>query len=104
MIRRPPRSTLFPYTTLFRSLEHVVARRAQIRKLVVASSMSIYGEGAYACPAHGKVYPQLRPTAQLQERRWEMECERCGSELRPLPTEEDQPLFPPSGSAITNYD
>src|SRR5256885_12904524 len=24
MIRRPPRSTLFPYTTLFRSLEHVV--------------------------------------------------------------------------------
>src|SRR2546422_2936664 len=29
MIRRPPRSTLFPYTTLFRSLvvlEHVVAR------------------------------------------------------------------------------
>src|SRR2546430_10334071 len=27
MIRRPPRSTLFPYTTLFRS-RHVVVRRA----------------------------------------------------------------------------
>src|SRR5256885_7725433 len=35
-------------------LEHVVARRGQIRKLVVASSMSIYGEGAYRCPAHGR--------------------------------------------------
>src|SRR2546430_4182965 len=28
MIRRPPRSTLFPYTTLFRSLEHLIARGA----------------------------------------------------------------------------
>src|SRR5437764_8490348 len=85
-------------------LEHVVARRAQVSKLVVASSMSIYGEGPYACPTHGKVYPQLRPTAQLQERRWEMECERCGSELRPLPTGEEKPLFPTSVYAITKQD
>src|SRR2546423_1904096 len=85
-------------------LEHVVARRAQVSKLVVASSMSIYGGGAYACPTHGKVSPQLRPTAQLQERRWERECERCGSELRPLPTGEDKPLFPTSVYAITKQD
>src|SRR5258708_10947936 len=31
MIRRPPRSTLFPYTTLFRSLQHDVARTFQLR-------------------------------------------------------------------------
>src|SRR5437764_4404174 len=77
-------------------LEHVVARREQIRKLVVASSMSIYGEGAYACAVHGAVYPQLRPTEQLRERRWEMECARCASELRAQPTKEDKPLFPTS--------
>src|SRR5947199_10396384 len=29
MLRQPPRSTLFPYTTLFRSKSHVSARRAQ---------------------------------------------------------------------------
>src|SRR5438874_1864943 len=85
-------------------LEHVVARRAQIRKLVVASSMSIYGEGAYSCPVHGAVYPQLRPAAQLRERRWEMECARCASELRALPTKEDKPLFPTSVYAITKQD
>jgi dTDP-L-rhamnose 4-epimerase len=85
-------------------LEHLVARRGQIRKLVVASSMSIYGEGAYACPVHGAVYPQLRPAAQLQERRWEMECARCGSELRAMPTNEEKPLFPTSVYAITKQD
>src|SRR5205085_427502 len=85
-------------------LEHLVARRAQIRKLVVASSMSIYGEGAYSCPVHGAVYPQLRPAAQLRERRWEMECARCASELRALPTKEDKPLFPTSVYAITKQD
>src|SRR3712207_8155565 len=33
MIRRPPRSTLFPYTTLFRSVEHLVPRRTDLRDL-----------------------------------------------------------------------
>ncbi|HYY95801.1 MAG TPA: NAD-dependent epimerase/dehydratase family protein, partial [Pyrinomonadaceae bacterium] len=85
-------------------LEHLVARRSQIRKLVVASSMSIYGEGAYGCPVHGAVYPQLRPASQLRERRWEMECARCGSELRAMPTNEEKPLFPTSVYAITKQD
>jgi dTDP-L-rhamnose 4-epimerase len=66
--------------------------------------MSIYGEGAYACPAHGAVYPQLRPAAQLQARRWEVECAECGSELRPMGTKEDKPLFPTSVYAITKQD
>src|SRR2546430_9926716 len=33
MIRRPPRSTLFPYTTLFRSLEHLLAQDVLRRQL-----------------------------------------------------------------------
>ncbi|MDQ3805393.1 MAG: NAD-dependent epimerase/dehydratase family protein [Acidobacteriota bacterium] len=85
-------------------LEQVVARRDRVRKIVVASSMSIYGEGAYACPSHGAVYPQLRPAAQLQARRWEVECPGCGSELRPMGTKEEKPLFPTSVYAITKQD
>src|SRR2546425_9110680 len=38
MIRRPPRSTLFPYTTLFRSVEHFIGvRRAALRQIIRAS-------------------------------------------------------------------
>ncbi len=85
-------------------LEALSKKRDAVRKLVVASSMSIYGEGAYSCPACGVVHPQLRPVAQLLERRWEVECPTCGSPLAPVPTPEEKPLFPTSVYAITKQD
>jgi dTDP-L-rhamnose 4-epimerase len=85
-------------------LEAIAERRSRIRKLVVASSMSIYGEGAYTCPGCGSVHPQLRPGQQLLERRWEVECPHCGSPLSPAPTPEEKPLFPTSVYAITKQD
>lgn len=85
-------------------LEAIVERRASLRKLVVASSMSIYGEGAYACASCGPVHPQLRPGAQLLARRWEVECPKCGAVLSPAPTTEEKPLFPTSIYAITKQD
>jgi len=85
-------------------LEAVLARQRQIKKLVVASSMSIYGEGAYKCSKCGPVAPQLRPTAQLRDRRWEVECPTCGESLAPVPTSEEKPLFPTSVYAVTKQD
>ena len=75
-----------------------------VRKLVVASSMSIYGEGAYECATHGRVYPVLRPEAQLARREWEPRCPECGRPVRPLPTAETKPLHAPSIYAITKKD
>jgi dTDP-L-rhamnose 4-epimerase len=85
-------------------LENVIKQRNRIKKLIVASSMSIYGEGAYHCADCGLVYPHLRDEAQLLDRRWEMECPRCGIALSPIGTEEDKPLFPTSVYAITKQD
>ena len=85
-------------------LESLVNNRGRVRKVVVASSMSIYGEGAYACTNCGVVHPRVRPTAQLGDRRWEVECPRCGGELRPAPTGEEKPLFPTSVYAVTKQD
>jgi len=76
----------------------------QVRKLVVASSMSIYGEGAYRCPEHGEVYPQQRSEEQLAAGDWEMRCPICGRPVEPLPTREDKPLHPTSIYAITKRD
>jgi dTDP-L-rhamnose 4-epimerase len=84
-------------------LEAIVERRDQIRKIVVASSMSIYGEGAYQDES-GIVYPQIRPASQLSERRWEVESEQTGLALKPVGTSEDKPLFPTSVYAITKQD
>ena len=85
-------------------LEALLERREQIRKLVVASSMSIYGEGAYSCDDCGPMAPQLRPSAQLRDRRWEVECPQCGKTLKPIPTNEEKPLFPTSVYAVTKQD
>lgn len=85
-------------------LLEAVVKRGGVRKLVVASSMSIYGEGAYSCPNCGTVHPGLRSVEQLAARRWEVECPVCGQELAPVPTNEDKPLFPSSVYAITKQD
>lgn len=85
-------------------LEAILARRPQIKKLVVASSMSIYGEGAYNCANCGSIAPQLRPVEQLLDRRWELECPECGRHLSPAPTSEEKPLFPTSVYAVTKQD
>jgi dTDP-L-rhamnose 4-epimerase len=85
-------------------LEEVVARRDRIKKLLVASSMSIYGEGEYRCPEHGSVAPGLRPEEQLLARQWECVCPECRAELTPVPTRESKPLIPTSVYAITKRD
>jgi len=84
----------------------VANARHKPRKMIVASSMSIYGEGAYDCPIHGRVFPKLRETAQLQERDWEMRCplKGCGQHCSPAPTDEDKPLYPTSIYAINKRD
>jgi dTDP-L-rhamnose 4-epimerase len=76
----------------------------QVRKLVVASSMSIYGEGSYRCAEHGEVYPRLRSEEQLAARDWEMRCPVCAQPVEAVPTKEDKPLHPTSIYAITKKD
>lgn len=85
-------------------LEAVVERRRRIRKLIVASSMSIYGEGAYRCDACGPIAPPSRQLTQLEARQWEMQCQRCGADVAPMPTPESKTLDPTSVYAITKQD
>lgn len=85
-------------------LEALVERRGQVRKLIVASSMSIYGEGLYSCPSCGAVAPSLRTAAQLEQRDWEVHCPTCAATLTPIPTSETKPLAPASVYAITKQD
>lgn len=79
----------------------MVAEPARFRRFIVASSMSIYGEGAYRCRDHGLVAPPPRDAARLERGEWEPSCPSCGSDLTPVLTAEDKPLSPSSVYAIT---
>src|SRR6476646_5393556 len=76
-------------------LEEALERRDAIRKLLVASSMSIYGEGQYRNPRTGEsgLAPWLRPERQLAARHWDVLAED-GTPLEPEPTAETKPLRP----------
>jgi len=82
-------------------LDAIVNSNDKLKKLIVASSMSIYGEGTYNCSDCGLVYPSLRSEQQLKERKWEMMCPRCCKEVKPKATAEDKPLHPTSIYATT---
>jgi len=84
-------------------LEAMVARRAQFKKLIVASSMSIYGEGRYKTQAGQLVAPNLRPASQYIEGIWELRDEN-GDTLIPLPTDEEKNLQPASPYASGKRD
>ena len=85
-------------------LELLTNEPHQVQKMIVASSMSIYGEGAYFCSRDGQVHPRLRPEEQLARREWEAHCPKCGRLVEPIPTPEEKPLFPTSIYAISKMD
>ena len=74
------------------------------RKLVVASSMSLYGEGRYLCPRCGPMDPPARSRDQMQGRQWEPICPGCRSRLDPVSTPESKLPQPTSIYAITKRD
>jgi dTDP-L-rhamnose 4-epimerase len=86
-------------------LEEALERRDTIRKLLVASSMSIYGEGQYRNPRTGEsgLAPGLRPESQLSARTWEVLADD-GRPLEPEPTAESKPLRPTSIYAVNKRD
>jgi dTDP-L-rhamnose 4-epimerase len=85
-------------------LDRLVNGGHRVKRLVVASSMSIYGEGRYRCPSCGPVAPPLRPLAQLQAREWEVRCPSCTTVTTPAPCDEDKPVAPTSVYAVTKRD
>ncbi|MBI3970413.1 MAG: NAD-dependent epimerase/dehydratase family protein [Chloroflexi bacterium] len=70
------------------------ALQKQVKKVVVATSQAVYGEGRYRCPLHGTQFPGQRPLAQLERREWEPRCPVGGETMTPEPTREDDPPQP----------
>ncbi|MEU8241087.1 NAD-dependent epimerase/dehydratase family protein [Actinoplanes missouriensis] len=74
---------------------------AGVRRLVLASSMVVYGEGAYRCPDHGSVRPAPRDPADLAAGRFEPGCPSCARPLMCEQVGEDAPMDPRSVYAAT---
>jgi dTDP-L-rhamnose 4-epimerase len=96
-------------------LDILANEKHNVKKLLVASSMSIYGEGVYKCKKCGNVKPPLRdfdngpskcsslPGGEEKGEGvdWEPKCPFCKGSLKPIPTPEDTPLVSNSIYAIS---
>ncbi|RIQ34071.1 NAD-dependent epimerase/dehydratase family protein [Jiangella rhizosphaerae] len=76
-------------------------RRRFAGRLVVASSMVVYGEGRYRCARHGQVAPGPRSVADLDAGRFEPPCPHCGARLSWDHVDEDAPADPRNVYAAT---
>jgi dTDP-L-rhamnose 4-epimerase len=85
-------------------LQELLSRRSRVQKLVLASSMSIYGEGKYLCALCGEKSPGLRSSERLRARKWEVICSVCGEPLTPVPTDEAKSLQCSSIYALSKKD
>jgi dTDP-L-rhamnose 4-epimerase len=84
-------------------LDILVNAKHHVQKVVVASSIGVYGEGAYRCATHGVVAPTIRPESQLAARDWEQRCPVCRETVTSIPTSEDKALYRDNIYSMTKY-
>ena len=86
-------------------LQAMLDNKSKVAKLVVASSMSVYGEGEYSCAACGiSVAPPVRKIEQLRAGQWDVTCPHCTGALEPRPTREEKPSELTSVYALSKRD
>lgn len=72
-----------------------------VERLIVASSRAIYGEGAYRCAEHGRVYPGPRSRERMMAGLFEPLCPICAAVVSSEPTPESAPFAPASFYGLT---
>jgi dTDP-L-rhamnose 4-epimerase len=77
-------------------LECLVPHARRVRKLVIASSRAVYGEGKYLCSLCGPVYPPSRRAEDLVAGRWDPPCPCCGAAITVAATDEESRMSPAS--------
>ncbi|MEC8610209.1 MAG: NAD-dependent epimerase/dehydratase family protein [Bacteroidota bacterium] len=82
-------------------LDVLTNSKHEIKKVIVASSRAIYGEGKYHCKTHGNVFPEKRSQENLSEGKFDPVCPICQGQLTLLSTDEKSKIKPESIYGIT---
>jgi dTDP-L-rhamnose 4-epimerase len=86
----PSFSKLFHVNTVGTAilLELLLEGKTAVRRVVLGSTMAVYGEGKYRCGKDGDVYPQPRGEGALERGIWDPPCPLCGGPVTPMVTDE----------------
>lgn len=78
-------------------------QKHSVKKIILSSSRSVYGEGMYKCDRCGIVYPKSRKKERMENGDFAVYCETCGSKLHSIPTTEQGKVTPNSLYAFTKF-
>lgn len=81
--------------------EVILKEKLPVKKIILASSRSVYGEGMYYCKEHGIVVPRSRDINDMKNGIFEVKCPICAGEVELRNTTEECPLTPISYYAYT---
>lgn len=82
-------------------LDYLTNNKHHVKKVIIASSRAIYGEGKYQCKDHGVVFPTMRNEYDMKNGDFNCKCPFCKREVQLLPTTEDSLIHPNSIYGIT---
>lgn len=82
-------------------LDILANTKHHVKRVVVAESRAIYGEGKYVCPSCGVVYPLERKDEDMSKSDFECRCPKCGGPVKLVGTTEDSNILPSSVYGIT---
>ena len=80
-----------------------LGRESKVKKIILSSSRSVYGEGKYECENCGVVYPNSRTRENMLSGNFNMYCPNCGKKLKLVKTTENSAIKPASLYAFTKY-
>ena len=81
----------------------LAGKDCKVKKIILSSSRSVYGEGKYECPDCGVVYPDGRSKEKMLAGNFNFYCPNCGKKMSLLPTTENSAIKPVSLYAYTKY-
>ncbi len=85
-------------------MEKIASGKTKVQRILVASSVGVYGEGNYCCQEHGIVNPPMRSAQALQRGVWEQKCTVCHRVATAVPTPETKPVSPEKIYSISKFD
>ena len=89
-------------SNIFQSIS-LAGEKSKVKKIVLSSSRSVYGEGKYTCINCGDIFPESRDRERMLAGDFEFYCPNCGERLSLLSTPEDSEIKPASLYAYTKY-
>lgn len=97
-------STYFSINSVSTALiyEIIVEKKLPVKKVIVASSQAVLGEGLYKCNKHGEIMPDIRLEEQLSRGDWEHHCPYCGEYMEYQQTPESR-VNPQNQYAMSKY-